>query len=145
VPPALLARDSALRKELGAPDIRHLLVIEDKDAQSVLEKAAALDSRLETLVTRGQLDGYDHAARYLPPRQSRSVVALRCPIPRLRAALNEALGTTPFKPGIFEPFLADVERARQLPALGPSTSSGPHSRHASGRCYWSEAITGRAS
>ena len=125
VPPALLARDSALRKELGAPDIRHLLVIEDKDAQSVLEKAAALDSRLETLVTRGQLDGYDHAARYLPTKtvQERRRAALPDP-EKLRAALNEALGTTPFKPGIFEPFLADVERARQLPALGPSDLIG---------------------
>jgi len=38
--------------------------------------------------------------------------------------LSEAVATTPFKPGIFEPFLADVAHARQLPALGPSDLAG---------------------
>jgi len=125
VPRALLARDSALRRELGAPDVRHLLVIEGKDAQSVLEKAAALDPKLKTLVDRGLLDGYDQPARYLPTMavQERRRAALPEP-DQLRAALDEALVATPFKAGIFEPFLADVERARQLPALGPADLAG---------------------
>lgn len=125
IPPSLLARDSVLRQELGAPDVRHLLVIEDKDAGSVLAKAADLDPILQALVARGLLDGYDQPARYLPPRsvQERRRAALPDPA-TLRAALNEALSTTPFKPGIFEPFLADVEIARRLPALGPSDLAG---------------------
>jgi predicted exporter len=125
VPPALLARDSALRKELGAPDVRHLLVIEDTDVQSVLEKATALDPKLQDLVARGLLDGYDQPGRYLPTRavQERRRGALPDP-DTLRQALNEALRTIPFKPGVFEPFMADVERARLLPALGPSDLAG---------------------
>lgn len=125
IPPSLLARDSVLRQELGAPDVRHLLVIEDKDAESVLAKAADLDPILQALVARGLLDGYDQPARYLPPRsvQERRRAALPDPA-TLRAALNEAQSTTPFKPGIFEPFLADVEIARRLPALGPSDLAG---------------------
>jgi predicted exporter len=125
VPPALLARDAALRKELGAPDVRHLLVIEDTDVQSVLEKATALDPKLQGLVARGLLDGYDQPGRYLPTKavQERRRAALPDP-DTLRQALQEALRTTPFKPGVFEPFLADVERARLLPALGPSDLAG---------------------
>jgi predicted exporter len=125
IPPALLARDSVLRNELGAPDVRYLLVIEDTDAESVLEKAANLDPKLEALVSRGLLDGYDQPARYLPTRtvQERRRAALPDP-DELRAALNEALAATPFKPGVFEPFLADVALARQLPALGPSDLAG---------------------
>jgi predicted exporter len=121
----LLARDSVLRNELGAPDVRYLLVIEDTDAESVLEKAANLDPKLEALVSRGLLDGYDQPARYLPTRtvQERRRAALPDP-DELRAALNEALAATPFKPGVFEPFLADVALARQLPALGPSDLAG---------------------
>jgi predicted exporter len=125
VPQALLARDSALRKELGAPDLRHMLVIEGTDAQSVLETATALEPKLESLVTRGLLDGFDHPARYLPAKATQERRRAALPEPSvLRSALAEAQGTTPFKPGIFEPFLADVERARQLPALGPSDLSG---------------------
>ena len=36
VPRALIERDATLRRELGAPDVRYLLVIEDRDAQDVL-------------------------------------------------------------------------------------------------------------
>jgi len=125
VPPALLARDAVLRKEIGAPDVRHLLVIEDTDAESVLAKAANLDPKLAALVARGLLDGYDQPARYLPTRSVQQQRRAALPDPAaLRAALSEAVATTPFKPGVFEPFLADVEHARQLPALGPSDLAG---------------------
>jgi predicted exporter len=125
IPPALLARDSMLRKEIGAPDARHLLIIEDTDAESVLQKATDLEPKLEALVARGLLDGYDQPARYLPTKAVQEQRRAALPDPAtLRAALNEALATTPFKPGTFEPFLADVALARQLPALGPSDLAG---------------------
>ncbi len=66
VPAPLIERDSALRRELGAPDVRYMLVIQGSDAQRVLVGAADIDPRLAELVARGSLDGYDHAARYLP-------------------------------------------------------------------------------
>ncbi len=125
VPRALLERDSALRKELGAPDIRHLLVIEGADAQSVLETAEALEPELQSMVTRGELGGFDDPARYLPPKSTQERRRAALPEPgALESALAEALGTTPFKPGVFGPFLADVERARHLAALGPSDLAG---------------------
>ncbi len=125
VPQALLDRDVSLRRELGAPDIRHLLVIEGTDAQSVLEKSAALEPVLQSAVTQGRLGGYDDPARYLPPKsvQQRRQAALPAP-PELRSALADAMADTPFKPGVFDPFLADVESARRLPALGPSDLVG---------------------
>jgi predicted exporter len=125
VPRALLDRDSALRKELGAPDIRHLLVIEGADAQSVLEKAEALEPDLQSMVTRGQLGGFDDPARYLPPRSTQERRRAALPEPgELESALADASATSPFKPGVFAPFLADVERARHLAALGPSDLVG---------------------
>jgi predicted exporter len=35
----------------------------------------------------------------------------------LREALQKAVADTPFRPDVFEPFVADVEQARQLPLL----------------------------
>jgi predicted exporter len=125
VPQALLERDSALRRELGAPDMRHLLVIEGADAQSVLEKSAALEPELDSMIARGQLAGFDSPSRYLPPAsvQERRRAALPGP-DELTSALADASRGVPFKPGVFEPFLADVEHARKLPALVPSDLAG---------------------
>jgi predicted exporter len=42
----------------------------------------------------------------------------------LRAMLGEAAQGSPFKAGVFEPFLADVEAARHLHALQPADLAG---------------------
>jgi predicted exporter len=42
----------------------------------------------------------------------------------LQQSLDAAVAGTPFRPGLFAPFLADVERARSLPALGPQDLAG---------------------
>jgi predicted exporter len=121
VPRPLLDRDSELRRALGAPDIRYLLVIEGADAQSVLERAADLDVPLRDLVAHGALGSFDHAARYLPP--ARVQEARRDALPaaaELRSMLAVAAQGSPFKAGVFEPFLADVESARHLRALQPA-------------------------
>jgi predicted exporter len=125
VPRHLIERDSGLRRELGAPDVRYLLVIQDREAQGVLARAEALDPHLDSLVQAGGLGGFDHAARYLPTleRQRRRQAALPTP-PELRASMDAALRTTPFRPGVFAPFLDDVERARQLPLLDVGDMTG---------------------
>jgi len=125
VPRALIERDSALRRELGAPDVRHLLVIQDTDAQSVLARAAALAFELQVLVTEGTLTGFDHPARYLPTVEQQERRRAALPERReLQEALDSASQATPFRPGLFTPFLDDVERARSLPALRPEDLAG---------------------
>jgi predicted exporter len=125
VPRALIERDSMLRRELGAPDVRYLLVIQHGDAQGVLGRAAALDPQLQALVSDGALASFDHAARYLPTveQQLQRRAALPEP-PALQAALGAALAARPFRPEVFAPFFADVERARQLPPLEPGDLAG---------------------
>jgi predicted exporter len=125
VPPTLIERDTALRRELGAPDVRYLLVIEGPDADAVLLRAAELDAPLRQIVGHGSLAGFDHAARYLPPREVQERRRAALPPPDdLRAALASAVAATPFKPGVFAPFLDDVERARHLPVLRPQDLVG---------------------
>lgn len=125
VPKPLLERDAELRRELGAPDIRYLLVLSGPDAQRVLGEAAALDAPLAALVAQGKLGAFDHAARYLPPARVQMARRNALPPPdELRASLQEALAGTPFKAGVFEPFLEDVEAARQLNPLQPADLSG---------------------
>jgi predicted exporter/predicted hotdog family 3-hydroxylacyl-ACP dehydratase len=118
VPADLLAQDEQLRAELGAPDVRRLLVIDAPDQQQALARLESLDAALGQLIASGAITGYDHAARYVPTIQTQHRRQQRLPdATSLRAALHAALAGSPFRAEAFEPFVHDVERARTLPPL----------------------------
>jgi len=130
VPPDWLARDAALRSEIGAPDPRYLAVVTATDAESALQRLEALDASLRDLAGAGAIGGFDHAARYLPSAQRQRLRQSRLPAAaELDAAIASAAKDTPFRDGVFAPFLADVGRARQLAPLTPdrlrATEQGP--------------------
>jgi predicted exporter len=125
VPPDALARDAQLRAELGAPDVRYVLVVRGAGAEAALRASEALRPALDALVRDGAIDGYDLAARYLPSAAVQRARQARLPdAPALRASLEAALAGTPFRADAFDPFLADVERARMLPPLALSDLAG---------------------
>lgn len=118
VPQPLLQADAQLRQELGAADIRRLLAVTGRTADDALAAVEAVTPKLRALVRNGDIDSFDHAARYLPSAavQQRRQAAL----PKresLQAALATALAELPFRSGLFEPFVDDVARARALPPL----------------------------
>lgn len=118
VPTELLVQDQQMRSELGTPDVRYLLVVTAQDTEYALERLESLDTSLQKLVDDGAITGYDHAARYVPTAQAQRQRQARLPEPAtLRADLQAAVADTPFRPDVFEPFLADVEQARRLPLM----------------------------
>src|SRR5262245_60104835 len=120
VPEDLIAQDQELRGELGAPDLRYLLVVSAPDNERALSRLEALDAELQGLVTHGVITGYEDAARYVPSSATQLRRQQRLPDAQtLRAVLHSAEAGTPFRAGVFEPFIEDVERARQLPWLTP--------------------------
>jgi predicted exporter len=125
VPEPLLLEDAKLRQELGAADIRRLLVVDGASADEVLTRTEALGAKLNSLVESGDIGTYDSVARYLPSIgvQKRRQAALP-DRETLRAALVDALRDLPFKTGLFEPFLDDVSKARTLPPLTPERLAG---------------------
>jgi predicted exporter len=125
VPPELLAEDRRLRAEIGAPDPRFLAVVTADDAESALQALEGLDAGLEALARSGAIAGFEHAARYLPSERRQRIRQARLPEPpALAAALASATAGTPFRAGVFAPFLADVERARTQPPLSPAALAG---------------------
>ncbi len=118
LPADLLQRDIELRQQLGAPDVRHMLVLRDHDEEALLQRSERLIPDLQALVAAGTISGFDLAARYLPSvatqrqRQSRLPDALSA-----RLMLDQATQGKPFRAGIFEPFLDDLERARSADPL----------------------------
>lgn len=118
VPMDLIEQDQRLRGALGAADVRYMLVIEDSDRERLLQSLENAQPDLEQLVRDGAMTGFDHAARYLPSTQTQLERRRKLPdATTLRAAIETARTDTGFRAEVFEPFVADVQRARELPPL----------------------------
>ena len=118
VPMDLIEQDQRLRGALGAADVRYMLVIEDKNRERLLQTLEQAQSALEQLVSDGAMTGFDHAARYLPSAQTQLERQRKLPdAPTLREAVESARSGTGFRAEVFEPFVTDVQRARELPPL----------------------------
>ncbi len=125
VPEDLIIQDQQLRAQLGTPDVRYLIVVAAADSDSALGRLEALDPKLQSLVAKHAISGYDHAARYVPSSATQLRRQQRVPEQNaLRQALQAALTGTPFRPDVFEPFVQEVERARTLPPLSIETMRG---------------------
>ncbi len=112
------ALDERLRAALGAPDARWLLVVSAPSEDEALEASEALEAPLTGLVGEKALAGFDSPTRVLPSRRTQS--ARRDALPdeaRLRENLRQVVASSPFRPGLFEPFIRDVAAAKVAPPL----------------------------
>ncbi len=107
------AMDERLRKELGAPDIRYLLVIRGADQEEALKRSEAAAGILHRLTQEQLLTGFDLPSFYLPSRDTQRQRLAALPAPgTLRTSLSRAVEGLPYRAGLFQPFLRDVEQAR---------------------------------
>jgi predicted exporter len=110
--------DARLRADLGAADARVLVAARAADPDAALAIAERVGERLDGLVARRVLGGYDSPARLLPsPQTQRSRVASLPPPTELRLRLEQALRDSPLPAARLGPFLEDVEKARAQPLL----------------------------
>ncbi len=73
----------------------------------------------------GSIRGFDLVSDLLPSESTQAMrQAALPPGPRLRANLDEAQAGLPFRPHTFDPFLADVEAARNAPPLSLASMAG---------------------
>ena len=125
VPPAAQNLDAQLRADLGAPDVRYLVVISAPDEQSALEGAAHVGAELDRLVASNVIAGYQSPAQYLPSLSAQRQRQESLPAPAvLSARLQQALSGLPLRAERLTPFLHDVEVARTAPLLTRSSLEG---------------------
>ena len=125
VPLEAQALDGELRADLGAPDVRHVIVIAGADRESVLRRAEAVEPAVQRLVDDGTLAGFDNPARLLP--SDRSQAARRAALPdsaTLQQRLRTALVGLPLRAERLQPFVDDVASARAAPLLTPASFAG---------------------
>jgi predicted exporter len=118
VPAEAMARDTHLRSELGAPDVRYVITLGGADAEAVLRASEKLRPQLDALVRDHAIAGYDLAARYLPSAATQRERQARLPdATTLQAALDEAVAQSPFRADAFAGFVRDVAIAKQAAPL----------------------------
>jgi predicted exporter len=120
VPAQSQALDASLRADVGAPDVRYLVVVPAASEQGALEGAERVAAQLQPLVGQGVLAGFESPARYLPSDAAqRARVASLPPADELAMRMRGAVADQPIsvKPERFAPFIADVEAARKQPLL----------------------------
>jgi predicted exporter len=118
VPQADKTLDQALRAGLGAPDVRHLVVVPGATADAALEAAERVGAALNGLVAQDALAGFDSPAHYLPSGATQQ--ARRAALPEgqtLQRNLDDAVRSVPFRSDVFAPFLQQVEAARKRAPL----------------------------
>lgn len=117
--------DAELRAQLGAPDLRKIIIVTGNNAQQALERSEALADTLSHLQARGVLSGFDLAARYLPSVKTQRQRQLQLPD---RAILQHRMQTAtqglPYRAGLFEPFLDQVAAAKTQTPLTPDSLRG---------------------
>lgn len=125
IPERMKQLDQRLRRELGAPDLRDLLVVEGPTEEDVLQQAETITPQLDGLREGGLLSGYDSVSRYVPSRRTQRQRQQALPEPQqLARDLTQAATGLPFAPGLFAPFLAAVDQARTQPLLDRASFHG---------------------
>jgi predicted exporter len=110
--------DSWLRKELGAPDVRDVMVLIAPTEQEILEQSEELMPTLDRLVRQGAMTGYDMAARYIPSVRMQRMRQAALPDPHLlQKHLAQAREGLPFKADIFQNFIHEVTAGKHLEPL----------------------------
>jgi predicted exporter len=114
-----------LRADLGAPDVRYLVIVSAPDEQSVLQGAEQVAAELDGLVAHGVIAGYQSPAQYLPSRAVQRQRQQSLPPPAvLRERLQQALAGLPLRAERLAPFLHDIETARTEAPLEAASLAG---------------------
>ena len=118
-----LALDEQLRRDMGAPDVRYMLVLNGSDQESVLQQGEAVAGAMHKLVAQGLLEGFD--TPLLPSRALQQARQAALPdAATARSNLNEALHDLPFRGSTFAPFAQEIAVAKQQPLLDRAAFQG---------------------
>jgi predicted exporter len=127
VPKSAQQLDEMLRNDIGASDGGVLVVAYGDDEQAALRNTEVAAARLDALVDKGELLGYETVTRVLPSVDTQTARIASLPGDDvLRANLAEATKGMPLPASRLGPFVADVDAARKLsPVQRADLSEGP--------------------
>src|SRR5690606_32554591 len=105
--------DASLRADMGAPDVRYMVIVSGQDQQSELESAEKVGEPLRDLVEQGVLAGFQSPSQFLPSMASQKARQAALPSDDIRQRLQQAVAGLPVRAGVLAPFIEDVQRNRE--------------------------------
>ncbi|GIZ52551.1 MMPL family transporter [Noviherbaspirillum aridicola] len=112
VPARDQAVDAMLRADMGAPDVRSMVVATAASREAALQAAEAVGVQLDRLVAEGRLAAYESPARYLPSEATQRARLASLPEIAGDSDLREAIAGLPVRAEVLRPFVADLAAAR---------------------------------
>ncbi len=113
-----VALDTRLRADMGAPDVRYLVVVSGASREAVLQSSEQVCVLLQAQVDRGELAGFESPSHYLPSSATQRARQASLPLPEaLQTRLALAVQGLPVRAQLLAPFVADVAAARTQPLL----------------------------
>jgi predicted exporter len=110
--------DARLRSDLGAADVRDLVIVSGPTLESVLGLAERAGRALGALVDARVIGGFDSPANFLPSLTTQEARRGSLPdAPQLLDNLQQAAAGTGLRSDRLQPFLDDVEAARRAPPI----------------------------
>jgi predicted exporter len=110
--------DAKLRADLGAADVRELVIVSGPDVESILRNAERAAQALQGLVDDKVIGGFESPANYLPSMATQEIRRGNLPsAAELRANLKQAAEGLPLRADRLQPFLEDVEVTRHAPLV----------------------------
>ncbi len=125
VPEAAQRLDSELRADMGAPDAGVLIVLKAASSEHALQLSESVVAKLEPLVAKGDLSGFQAPSNYLPSQ--RTQIARKANLPEnteLQHRADLALVGLPLRPDKLGEFFLDVAAAKNSALLVPSSLKG---------------------
>jgi predicted exporter len=119
------AYDAKLRADLGAADVRDLLIVSGPDLESVLRGAEHAAVVLQPLVDADVIGSFESPANYIPSVATQE--ARRGSLPdaaQLRSNLQQAIDGLPIRGDRLLPFLEDAEVTRHAALITPKDLAG---------------------
>jgi predicted exporter len=117
--------DAELRRDLGAADVRDLVIVTAPTLDAALGLAERAARVLDPLVGAHAIAGFDSPANYLPSVATQA--ARRDSLPggeQLADNLRQATADLAIRSDRLQPFLRDVDAARRAPLLTPQNLQG---------------------
>lgn len=116
-----IALDTSLRADIGAPDVRYMVVVSGNSQESVLQSAEHVSSVLNTQVTIGNIASFESPSRYLPSEaMQRTRQSSLPPSTELQTNLSQAVKDLPIQAQRLKPFVDDIINAKKQPLLQAS-------------------------
>jgi predicted exporter len=117
--------DAKLRADLGAADVRDLVIVSGPDMESILRGAEHAARALQSLVDEKVIGGFESPAAYLPSMATQE--SRRSSLPsaaELRVNLNQSVAGLPLRADRLQPFLEDIEATRHAALVTPRDLAG---------------------